>query len=200
LFLVYHTAYISKRRIEVKVILIQDVPDLGREGEVKNVAPGYARNFLIPNKLAVVATPGQIKALQAQQKAQHEREARMAAQAAVLAKKMAETTLVFEAKAGPGGRLYGSITTADIAEALSKELGMRFEKRNILSEPLRQVGEHAVAVRISRTVQAQLRVLVKGEGAEFVEAVAAPAAEAAQAGDRAGLAEEGLLDEEAELA
>ena len=184
----------------MKVILIQDVPDLGHEGEVKNVAPGYARNFLIPNKLAVVATPGQIKALQAQQKAQHEREARLAAQAAVLAQKMAETTLVFEAKAGPTGRLYGSITTADIAEALSKELGIRFEKRNILSEPLRQVGEHVVAVRISRTVQAQLRVLVKGEGAEFVEAAAAPAAEAAGAGDSAGLDEEGLRDEEAELA
>lgn len=165
----------------MKVILIQDVPDLGHEGDIKNVAPGYARNFLIPNKLAVVATPGQVKALQAQQKAQQEREARLAAQAAVLAKKMAEITLVFEAKAGPSGRLYGSVTTADIAEALSKELGVRLEKRNILSEPLRQVGEHVVPVRISRTVQAQVRVLIKGEGAEFAGSAAAPAGEAGQA-------------------
>lgn len=179
----------------MKVILIQDVPDLGHEGDIKNVAPGYARNFLIPNKLAVVATPGQIKALQAQRKAQQEREARLAAQAAVLAKKMAEITLVFEAKAGPTGRLYGSVTTADIAEALSKELGVRLEKRNILSDPLRQVGEHIIPVRISRTVQAQLRVLIKGEGAEFVEAAATPS----EAGGIAETDEESVPDEEAEL-
>lgn len=165
----------------MKVILIQDVPDLGEEGDVKSVAPGYARNFLIPNKLAIVATPGELKALRARQRIQQGREERIAEQASTLAKKMAETTLTFEAKAGPTGRLYGSVTTADIAEALSQELGVRFEKRNILSEPLRQVGEHSIDVRISRTVEAQLRVIVKGEGAEFVEAPAEPAEEASEA-------------------
>ncbi len=157
----------------MKVILIQDVPDLGREGDIKNVTPGYARNFLIPNKLAVVATPGQIRALQTQQKALQEREARLAQQATALAQKMAETTLVFEAKAGPTGRLYGSITTADIAEALSAELGVRLQKRNILSEPLRQVGEHTVSVR------------VEGEGAEFVEAPPQPAEETGELSEEA---------------
>ena len=150
----------------MKVILKQDVPGLGTAGEIKEVALGYARNYLIPKGLAEAATPGVVKMVQEQLKARAEREARLAERAAELAEKMSALTLTFQAKAGPTGRLYGSVTTADIAEALGKELGVPVDRRKILSDSLREVGEHTVSVRLSRDVEAQVRVVVQAEGAE----------------------------------
>ncbi|HID88404.1 MAG TPA: 50S ribosomal protein L9 [Anaerolineales bacterium] len=150
----------------MKVLLTQDVPGLGTAGEVKEVALGYARNYLIPKGLAVAATPGTLRMVQAQQKAQKEREARLAERVAELSERMATLTLTFQAKAGPTGRLYGSVTTADIAEALERELGVRFDRRKIASSPLREVGEHTILVRLSRDVEVQVPVVVQAEGAE----------------------------------
>ncbi len=150
----------------MKVLLKQEVPGLGAAGEVKEVAAGYARNYLIPQGLATIATPGAIRMARAQEKAQAEREARMSERAAELAKQMGELVLTFDAKAGPTGRLYGSVTTAEIAAALERELGIRFDKRKVLGDPLRQVGEHIVTVQISHDVRAEVKVVVHAEGIE----------------------------------
>lgn len=150
----------------MKVLLTQDVPGLGAAGEVKEVTTGYARNYLIPKGLAVAAAPGTVRMVEAQRKAQAEREARLATRATELARRIAATTLTFQAKAGPTGRLYGSVTPADIAEALERELGIRFERRKIQSDPLREVGEYTIPVRLSGAVEAQVQVVVQAEGAE----------------------------------
>ena len=149
----------------MKVILKQDVPGLGAAGAVKEVASGYARNYLLPRGLAMVADASTLKAALAEQKAHEEREARLAGRAAELAEKMAALTLTFRAKAGPTGRLYGSITPSDLAEALGKELGVEIDRRKVLCEPLRDIGEHSVAVRLSRDVEGQVRVHIQAEEA-----------------------------------
>jgi large subunit ribosomal protein L9 len=156
--------------VSVKIILTQDVPNLGQTGDVKDVAAGYARNYLIPNELAVKASPGAIKEFERLQAAQVLREERLAARAEALAERLGTLTLSFEAKAGGKGRLYGSITTADIADALEREIGEKLDRRkHILSEPLRQIGRHVVSVRLSPDVVAEVKVLVKPEGGEIPE-------------------------------
>ena len=154
----------------MKVILIENVPGLGNVGEVKDVAPGYARNYLIPRGLAVVATPGAVQEWETRLKARMAREAREAEKAAELAERISALTLTFQAKAGPTGRLYGSVTTADIAEALERELGLAIDRRKIESDPLREVGEHTVTVRLAREATAALRVVVEAEGEGDAEA------------------------------
>lgn len=162
----------------MKILLMQNVPGLGVAGDVKNVAMGYARNYLIPKELAVLADPGTVKVAQAQQKAQEKREAHLSERAVELAEQMAALRLTFQAKAGPTGRLYGSITTAEIAEALGKKLGVVIDRRKILDEPLRDVGKHTVSVRLSAEVVGQVQVVIQAEGAEApAEPIAEPAAE-----------------------
>jgi len=162
----------------MKVILTQDVPNLGHPGDVKNVSVGYARNYLIPKGLAMQATAGVMKDFERRQAAESRRDERLAARAESLAQRLSEVTLTFEAKASDKGRLFGSITTADIAEALEREIGEKFDRRkHILSEPLRQVGEHAVPVRLTADVKAEVKVVVKPEGGELPEAPLAETAE-----------------------
>jgi large subunit ribosomal protein L9 len=150
----------------MKVILTQDVPDLGDAGDIKDVATGHARNFLIPRGLAVAATRGAVKTAQVQKKVRKRQEIRLTEQAESLAERMAALTLTFQAKAGPTGRLYGSVTTADIAGALERELGVRLDRRKIQSGPLREIGEHTVSVQLSHEVEAQVQAVVRGEGEE----------------------------------
>lgn len=147
----------------MKVILLRDVPNLGREGDVKEVPTGYARNYLLPRGWVAPATPGALKALEAERRARGERMARQTEKASELAARLAETTLTFQAKAGPTGRLYGSITTADIAKALSEQLGVPIDRRDIMCEPLRQVGPHTVPIRISHDLVAQVQVVLTAE-------------------------------------
>ncbi len=144
----------------MKVLLTQNVPNLGRAGDVKEVADGYARNYLIPRGLAVPATEGTVRMAQEQKRAKTEQATRQAQRMAMLAEKMEQLTLTFQAKAGPTGRLYGSVTPADIAEALERELKIPFDRRKILTDPLRDLGEHAVPVRLSsdRTVTVRVRI------------------------------------------
>jgi len=155
----------------VKVILTQDVPNLGQAGEVEDVAAGYARNYLFREGLAVKATKGAIKEFKRRKAVDARREEKMAARAEALAERLRGVTLAFEAKAGETGHLYGSITPAAIAEALEREVGEKFDRRkHILSEPLREVGEHVVSVRLSADVVAEVKALVKPEGGELPEA------------------------------
>lgn len=162
----------------MKIILTRDVSNLGQAGDVKNVAAGYARNYLIPNGLAVKATPGALKEFERQRTAEASREQRLAERAEALAQRLSGLTLTFEAKAGETGRLYGSITTADLAEALEREVGEKFDRRkNILSGPIREVGRHVVSVRLAADVVTEVKVVVKPEGGELPEAAPAETVE-----------------------
>jgi len=151
----------------VKVILTQDVPSLGISGVVKDVAKGYARNYLIPRGLAVVATPGAIREYEQRREAEARREAKMAEKAGALAKRLSGISLTFVAKAGEKGRLYGSITPDEIAEALGREVGETFDRRkHIVIEPIREVGEHTVPVRLTADIIPEITVVVTPEGGE----------------------------------
>ncbi len=158
----------------MNIILTCDVPNVGQAGDVKNVATGYARNYLIPKGLAVKATSGALKEFKRHRAAEIHRDERMSARAEALAERMSGLTLIFEAKAGEKGRLYGSITTADLAEALERETGEKFDRRkHILSDPIRQVGEHVVSVRLAADVVTEVKVVVKPEGGELAQAAPA---------------------------
>src|SRR5947209_2839458 len=125
----------------VKVILQQDVPNLGNTGEVKQVAPGYFRNFLLPRGLAVEASKGQMRALNAVSDAQAGQKARARAQAGALAEQISSTTIRIPVRVGEQGRIYGSVTNKDIAEGLAQQLGVQIDRHKIeLREPLKSLG------------------------------------------------------------
>jgi len=170
----------------VKIILTRDVHNLGVTGDVKDVATGYARNYLIRRGLAIKATPSALEEFERRQTAEARREERLSARAEALAQRLREVTLIFEAKASEKGRLFGSITTADIAEALEREIGEKFDRRkHILSDPLRHVGEHFISVRLTSDVVAEVKAVVKPEGGELPAAVLEePAEEPAPPNDR----------------
>ena len=148
----------------MKVVLQEDVKGLGVAGDVKDVADGYARNFLIPRRLATPATPGALKNVEAQRAAAARRQAQELAEAQALAGRLGSMTLTLKARVGGQERLYGSITTADIATALGRELGTSFDRRElVLEEPIRELGTHAVPVHLARDVTASLTVQVEAE-------------------------------------
>lgn len=156
----------------MKVILKQDVPNLGQTGEVKNVADGYARNYLIPQGMAMRATPGAMKDFEHRQKTKARKHERMKKRSETLARRLTSHTLTFEVKTGETGQLYGSITNADIAEALEEQVGVEIDRRDIpLSEPIREVGEHFVPIHLMEDVEPQVRVVVKPESGEWPEEV-----------------------------
>jgi large subunit ribosomal protein L9 len=156
----------------VKIILKQDVPNLGRKGDVEEVADGYARNYLIPQGMALKATPGALKDFEHRQEMQAKRHEREKKRAEALARRLTAQTLTFEVKTGETGQLYGSITNVDIAEALEERLDEEIDRRNIpLPEPIREVGEHFVPVHLMEDVEPQVRVVVKPESGEWPEDV-----------------------------
>ena len=146
----------------MKVILTKDVAGTGKAGEVKDVADGYARNFLIPRKLAVPASAGALKGVEQRKAAESQKAAKEEAAAQDLAERLTASPVVVTAKVGDQGRLYGSITSADIAEQLSKLIGQPFDRRMIqLDEPIRQLGSFDVPVRLHRAVSTKLKVDVQ---------------------------------------
>jgi large subunit ribosomal protein L9 len=164
----------------MKIILRQDVPKLGDKGTVQTVADGYARNYLIPQGFAVLATAGELKTLAENQKVADRKIARQEAELQSLADRIAGKTLTFEARAGDGGRLYGSITSADIAEKLGALIGTEIDRRKVvLDEAIRTTGEHAVAIHLVGKLRPQITVVVNGEAAE--EAAAESTDETAEA-------------------
>lgn len=149
----------------MKVVLTQDVKDIGKAGQVKDVADGFARNYLLPRKLAVPATEGQLKKLAERQAAQARHQAKADQEAQLLGGRIAETTVTFSAKVGEQQRLYGSITSGDIAEALSKKLGQEIDKRRIeMDEPLKHLGTFRVPIRLSKDVVPEVTVVIEQEG------------------------------------
>jgi large subunit ribosomal protein L9 len=146
----------------MKVLLIQDVDNLGIAGDVKNVADGYGRNYLIPGGLAVLATPGALKQADLHRRRAAKRRERIAAEMAALAEAISRTTLTFQAKAGEKGRLYGSVTTADIAEKLTQSIGQEVDRRKIMLEtPIKQLGTHKVTMRLGPNLTTSFDVVVE---------------------------------------
>jgi len=148
----------------VQVILIQDVPNLGKVGDVKTVADGYARNYLIRRGLARAATPGEMRQVEQHKRAASKRALRELTDAQSIAERLSQMTLVFKARAGEGTKLYGSITSGDIAERLSEELGREFDRRKVqLGESLRQLGTHRVPIRLMSDIVPEITVVIERE-------------------------------------
>jgi large subunit ribosomal protein L9 len=164
----------------MKVLLLEDVDNLGLAGHVVTVADGYGRNYLIPRGLAKVASKGALKQADQVRKAGERKRARQLADAQDLARRIEGLTLIFQARAGEKGKLYGSITTADMAHGLERELGQEFDRRKIISDPLRQIGEHSVQIRLMTDVSASLKVVIEPEGGQ-VEVAAESEVEPAEA-------------------
>ncbi|MFQ5945709.1 MAG: 50S ribosomal protein L9 [Anaerolineae bacterium] len=147
----------------MEVMLLTDVEDLGRAGEVREVNPGYARNYLIPQGLAQVATEATLKQAEGWRQAARVKQEREEAQLAGLADRIEGSSLRFEARVGEEDRIYGSITTADIAEALSRELGEPMDRRKIvLEQSIRELGTREVTVKLSARHEVRVSVTVVG--------------------------------------
>ncbi len=150
----------------MQVLFLKDVPGLGSAGQVKRVADGYARNFLLPRELAVVASPGALKQAEAIKQSAVRREANTLAQAQELASALAQTTLTFRAKAGEGDRLFGSITSGDIAKALAREKRVTVDKRKIdLPTPIKELGTRQVEIKLHPQITSAITVVVQKEHA-----------------------------------
>lgn len=165
----------------MKVILLTDVKGRGKEGDVIEVARGFAANYLLPRKMAVEATPGNLKQLEARKHNIEKREQAKRAEAEGIAAQVAGRTLVIEAKAGEGGKLFGSVTAGMVADALAAQLGVDVDRKRLdLHGHIKELGEHTIDVRVYQDVTAQIVVNVVPEGGA-AEAMAA-AAQAGQAG------------------
>lgn len=148
----------------MKVLLLEDVYKLGRAGDVKRVADGYGRNYLLPQGLAVLATPGALKQAEEIKTAAAARREVLNEEMGDVAEKLSEVVLTFPAKASETGKLYGSITTQMIADALSQAVGVQIERRQIDSQPLRSLGEHKVDVRLTIDLVPEVIAIVHREG------------------------------------
>lgn len=161
----------------MRVLLLKDVYKLGHAGDVKKVADGYARNYLIPQRLATLATPAAIKNAEALRQNAAIARAKLNAELAGVADTLNNLTLTFAVKAGETGKLYGSVTMAQIAEEIKKASGLDVERRNVGHQPLRELGDHKVPVRLTADLIPNVRVIIHREG-EAIKQAAAPAAEA----------------------
>jgi large subunit ribosomal protein L9 len=184
----------------MKVLLKEDVDNLGYAGEVHTVADGYGRNFLLPKGLAVKATPDVMKQAEAWRKRAEARRAELRAEHDLLSEKIRAVTLTFTARAGDTGKLYGSITTAQIAQKLNEVLGTEIDRHKVGGEPLRQLGEHQVPVRLSADHHPEFLVVVQAEGVQPVATAAAPVAEAEPVDTPTVEDEPAFEEEEEELA
>jgi large subunit ribosomal protein L9 len=175
------------------VILLKDVDKLGLRGEVVGVARGYARNYLLPRKLAEVATPARVAELQRveAQRAQHE--AKSAEQAHEIAEVLGKTVLTFEVKSGPTGSLFGSVTPTDVVDEIWRTRKFRIDRRKVGTDPIRRIGRYAIPIEVFEGVSVEVKTLIVPEGGELppeeelaaLEAAETEAAEAEAAEHRA---------------
>ena len=148
----------------MRVIFLQDVPSVAKAGEVRDVADGYGRNFLLPKGLATLATPRELERLEVKRQAEAQQQALSEEEAITLAEKVGGLVLTLKAKVGAKGRLYGSITNADIAQEVSKIADCEVDKHKVrLEAPIREVGEYEVVLRLSKDVAPKLKVIVEAE-------------------------------------
>ena len=146
----------------MKVILLQDVKGKGKKGQMLEVSDGYARNFMLPKKLAIEATPDAINTMRMNDKATQESIAREKAEAMEISKKLREMTLTVTAKGGGAGRLFGAVTNQEIADALKAKSGIALEKRKIvLGDPIKNVGTYTVQCKLGYEISAPLTVKIE---------------------------------------
>ena len=148
----------------MKVLLLEDVYKLGRAGDVKKVAPGYARNYLMPQGLVILATPGAVKQAGRIKKHGEVKRAKVNQELGGVAEQLEGKRFTFAAKASETRRLYGSINTLMIAEKVSEEIGVTIEAKQIESQPLRMIGKHDVSVRLTVDLIPKIEIIVHREG------------------------------------
>ncbi|MDK2982382.1 MAG: large subunit ribosomal protein [Chloroflexota bacterium] len=147
----------------MKVMLLKDVYNLGRAGEVKKVADGYARNFLIPQKLAVPASTGALRQIEKIQAAASKQRELLNEEMSGVAEQIKALELVFKAKVGETGKLYGSVTQQAIIDAVNEKLNTNLDRHQVESQPLREVGEHMVRVRLTFDLIPEVKVIVESD-------------------------------------
>ena len=146
----------------MKVILLQDIRGKGKKGQMLEVSDGYARNYMLPRKLAIEATPDAINTMKMNDKATQERIAREKAEAMEIGKKLREMTLTVTAKGGGAGRLFGSVTNQEIADALKAQTGIALDKRKIqITDPIKNVGTYTVTCKLGYEISAPLTVKIQ---------------------------------------
>ena len=146
----------------MKVILLQDVKGKGKKGQMIEVSDGYARNFMLPKKLAIEATADAINTMKMNDKATQERIAREKAEALALSKQLREMTLTVTCKGGGNGRLFGSVTSQEIADALAKNAGIKLDKRKlVIAETIKNVGTYTVTCKLGYEITAPLTVKIE---------------------------------------
>ncbi len=146
----------------MKVILLTDVKGKGKKGQMIEVSDGYARNYMLPRKLAMEATADAINTMRMNDKAQQERQARERAEAVAISKQLRELTLVVKAKGGGAGRLFGAVTNSEIADALKKNANITIDKRKIvIDEPIKNVGTYTVKCKLGYEIVGQLTIKVE---------------------------------------
>ena len=146
----------------MKVILMQDVKGKGKKGQMIEVSDGYARNYMLPRKMAVEATADAVNTMRMNDKAAAEKAARERAEAMEISGKLRQMTLVVKAKGGGAGRLFGSVTNAEIADALAKNSGIKLDKRKIvIADPIKNVGTYTVQCKLGYEITAPLTVKIE---------------------------------------
>jgi large subunit ribosomal protein L9 len=192
----------------MEIILLQDVEKLGLRGDVVDVARGYARNYLLPRRLAEVATPARVTELERVEAQRAKNEARSTEQAHEIADVLGKTVLRFEVKSGPTGSLFGSVTPTDVADEIWRARKIRVDRRKVEIDPIKRIGRYAIPITLFEDVQVEVKTLVVPEGGELppeeelaaleaAEAEAAAAAEAEHAEAESVVAEV-IAEEEAE--
>ena len=146
----------------MKVVLLKDVRNVGKRDDILTVSDGYARNFLFPQKLAAEATPGMLKEIERKRAAQDAREAEMRTEAMAKAELLKNKVIVLQVKCGEKGRLYGSVTSAEVAEALEKQHGIKADKRKIdLGDPIRETGIREISVWLYSGITTKMKLDVQ---------------------------------------
>jgi len=184
----------------MQLILLQDVDKLGLRGDVVDVARGYARNYLLPRRLAEVATPARVTELERVEAQRAKSEARSTEQAQEIAEVLGKTVLRFEVKSGPTGSLFGSVTPTDVADEIWRTRKIRVDRRKVDIDPIKRIGRYAIPITLFEEVQIEVKTLVVPEGGELppeeelaaleaAEAEAAAAAEAEHAEAESAVAE-----------
>jgi large subunit ribosomal protein L9 len=174
----------------VEVILLKDVEKLGLRGEVVDVARGYARNYLLPRRLAENATPARVAEVRKVDAERAKHEARTAEQAQEIAELLGKTVLRFEVKSGPTGSLFGSVTPSDIADEIWRARKVRVDRRKIAIDPLKRIGRFSVPIELFQDVHVEVKTLVVPEGGELPPEEELAALEAAEAEAEAAAAAE----------
>jgi large subunit ribosomal protein L9 len=185
----------------MEVILLQDVEKLGLRGEVVDVARGYARNYLLPRRLAEAAKPARVAELRRVETERAKHEARTEEQAQEIAELLGKTVLRFEVKAGPTGSLFGSVTPSDVADEIWRARKVRVDRRKVAIDPIKRIGRFTIPIELFQDVRVEVKTLVVPEGGELppeeeLAAIEAAEAEAAAAAE----AEAKAVHEEAESA